>query len=252
MTDCCSIGPMPRMIGRDRGSVRVVRLALLASLAFASQACNLVIDTNRVQCTIDSDCTARGGAFANSVCLDSVCQPNAKWACLSKPATPSTQPAPYQVVIPLRNLVTMQPVANAQVKLCRKLDIDCTMPVNTATSDAAGQVTFALDANFAGYVEIHATGLLPTLYFFNPTVDIDQDIAPISLPSPAANAGLLLQLGRQMIPNHGNVVIQSQDCAGAPAAGVSYSSPDGEADVTVAFYTVGSLPTTTATETGSA
>ena len=36
--------------------------------------CSLNVDSSRVQCTVDADCTDRGGAFANSTCVASVCR----------------------------------------------------------------------------------------------------------------------------------------------------------------------------------
>ena len=165
------------------------------------------------------------------------------------PATPSTQAPPYRVGVPLRDLITQTPVANAQVKLCRKIDVECAMPVSTAVSDATGAVTFSVDMTaFSGYVLIESDGYVPTLYFFNPPIDRDLTIAPVSMASPLANMGLLFQLGHQQAPGHGNVVISSEDCTGAPAAGVSYATPSGDG-MTAPFYTVAGLPTPTATTT---
>ncbi|HEX2657675.1 MAG TPA: hypothetical protein VHU40_05365 [Polyangia bacterium] len=151
----------------------------------------------------------------------------------------------------MRDLINQMPVAGAQAKLCRKIDVDCLMPVGTATSQADGTVTFTVDmsGSFAGYISVQSEGSVPTLYFFYPDVDRDQTVM-ISLASPLANAGLLFQLGRTAAAGHGNVVISSQDCTGAPAAGVSYTTTSGD-DMTAAFYTVGSLPTLKATETDS-
>ena len=150
----------------------------------------------------------------------------------------------------VRDLVTQMPFANAQIKLCRKLDVDCAAPAGSAISDESGEVTFSADmTSFAGYLAVQATGIVPTLYFFNPPVDQDQAVS-VSLASPAAYAGLLLQLGRQPIPGHGSIVISSADCTGAPAAGVSYATVSGDG-MTSPFYTVGGLPTVSATATDS-
>ena len=154
-------------------------------------------------------------------------------------------------MLSVRDLISQMPVPNAQVRLCRSIDVDCAMPVGSAVSDAAGGVTFTVDGpTAAGYVLIQQDGFVQTLYFFNPPIDHDQTIPPISFASPLANVGLLLQLGRQAIPGRGNIVISSQDCAGAPAAGVSYSTASGDG-MTSSFYTVGTggLPSGTATAT---
>lgn len=212
-------------------------------------ACSLTVNAERVQCRTKADCESRGGAFANANCIDFVCKADPAWECLSERSTPSTQHPPFHVVVTLADLVTRTPVANAQIKLCRKLDVDCTTPVSTATSDANGGVTLSVDtADFTGYLAVQASGIVPTLYFFNPPVDRDQAIT-VSLTSPIAYGGLLFQLGRQPIAGHGSIVILSADCTGAPAAGVTYSTANGDG-VTAAFYTVASLPTLSATATG--
>jgi hypothetical protein len=52
-------------------SVGVMGVAMAA--AALGGACSLAFPASAVQCSHDSDCTARGGAFAGSVCVDSVC-----------------------------------------------------------------------------------------------------------------------------------------------------------------------------------
>ena len=89
---------------------------------------------------------------------------------------------------------------------------------------------------------------LITLYFFNPDIDRDQTLPSISVASPAANMGLLLQLGRSAIPGRGSVVVSTADCTGAPAAGISFSTMSGDS-MTSAFYAVAGLPSSTATAT---
>jgi hypothetical protein len=214
----------------------------------SSLACSLTINADRVQCRSDGDCTSRGPEFADSVCIGNLCQVPPAWACLDTAPTPSTELPPYPVKMHAVDLISRAPVPNVSAQLCRKIDVDCAMPVATATSDSAGSFMFSIDANFSGYVTLLNDAYVPTLYFFNPAVDRAQEIPPISLASPFANAGLLLQLGRQALPDRGNVVVQSFDCTGQPAADVRYSTPSGD-EMTAPFYTVDGLPTATATAT---
>ena len=226
--------------------------ALIFSLIFASPlaGCSLAVDANRVQCTTKADCTSRGSAFANSTCVDSVCE-DPTWGCLSRPPVTSNQSPPYKVTVLLRDLVSQMPVPNAQVKLCRKIDVDCANPVATATSDSSGGATFTVDMMaFSGYLFVQAEGFLDTLYFFNPAIDRDQTVSPLSLATPTANFGLLFQLGRQMSQGYGNVVVTAKDCTGAPAGGVSFQTPSGDG-MTSQFYLIGGLPTDKANQTES-
>ena len=213
-----------------------------------------MVDADRVQCTKDSDCTSRGAAFTGAVCANSVCEADPIWACLGMAAPMSTQSPPYQITVATHDLVTQMPFPNAHIKLCRKLDVDCATPVGDAMTDASGAATLSVPTSaFAGYLLVEADGAVPTLYFFNPAIDRDQTLPPVSLPSPTAYQGLLFQLGQQPSPGHGNVVISSQDCMGAPAAGVHYATSSGDS-LTASFYSVGvgGLPTTAATVTDAA
>jgi len=223
--------------------------SLFVSLFLAS--CSLTVDADRVQCQTKADCAARGGAFADAICVDSLCVSNPAWSCLSAEAPPpaSTQEPPYKLTLMLRDLVDQTPYkGSAQVKLCRKLDVDCAAPIATATSGDGGTVMFPVDMKgFAGYVDVKADGIVPTLFFINPPMDRDMTI-PISLATPLANQGLLFTLGRQASPGHGNIVISSLDCTGMPAAGVSYSTPNAD-NVTSTFYTLSDLPSGAATAT---
>jgi hypothetical protein len=223
---------------------------LLSVIVFSPLAgCSLAVDANRVQCTTKADCTSRGSAFANSVCTNSVCEEDPTWACLSRPPVTSTQSPPYKVSAVVRDLVTQMPVQNAEIKLCRKIDVDCANPIGTAMSDSSGGVTFSVDMmGFTGYLFIQAAGVLDTLYFFNPAIDRDQTVPPLSLATPTANFGLLFQLMRQMSPGHGNVVVTARDCTGAAAGGVSFETPSSD-DMSSQFYLVGGLPSGTATQT---
>lgn len=54
-------------------SFRVMRGSLLglfgvAALLVTTEACSLLVDTTADQCTVDADCTSKGGAFAGSIC----------------------------------------------------------------------------------------------------------------------------------------------------------------------------------------
>jgi hypothetical protein len=234
------------VIRRGWDPAPIFSLAMTFLSLFAS--CSLAVNADRVQCQTKADCVSRGGDFENASCIDSVCQADPTWKCLAAPAMLPQQSPPFRIAVTLRDLVTQMPFANGQVKLCRKLDVDCTAPVSTAVGDGNGEATFSVDmVDFAGYLTVQASGIVPTLYFFNPPVDRDQAVS-VSLASPAAYAGLLLQLGRQPLSGHGSIVISSADCTGAPAAGVTYTTASGDG-ATSSFYTVGGLPTVSATAT---
>jgi len=55
----------------------LIVLAQGAVAALLWGGCSLSVDTNRVQCTTDDDCTRRGPTFAGSICEQSLCRPAA-------------------------------------------------------------------------------------------------------------------------------------------------------------------------------
>ena len=88
---------------RARGAVKIARreLVLFAVIAAGTTllACTLLLDDSQVQCASTADCRARGPAFANAVCVASVCQQgdagaasdagSGPWDCLEGPPIPS-------------------------------------------------------------------------------------------------------------------------------------------------------------------
>jgi hypothetical protein len=208
--------------------------------------CSLAVDDDRVQCSTNSDCAARGKAFIGSVCNESVCEADPKWSCLAEPPKPSDAAGPFQVEMQMIDLINRMPVAGVRVDLCRKVDVDCTEPVMTTQSDASGAVTLSVEAAFSGYAWLQSEGHVPTLYFFNPPVDRDQQIPPLSLSTPAGRAALLGQLGADTA--RGEILVTAQDCLGHPASGVTFGvSPKDPA--AIGYYLVNGLPTNGASAT---
>jgi hypothetical protein len=162
---------------------------------------------------------------------------------------PSTQSPPYSVTIGrIADVVSLDMVPGATVRLCRKLDVSCETPLSSQSVDPSVGVTFAIDANFTGYVDVSVPGYQATLYYFNPPVDRDLTVPFITVASTVDYTNLLGALGTSPSATRGTVVVISTDCKGNPAAGVSYSTPDGDAQSKV-FYYVNGLPSVSATAT---
>jgi hypothetical protein len=246
-----SSGESPRFV-LERGAIarRLPASSLACLVVGAATACSVLVDADRVQCTSDTDCTSRGGAFSESMCVKSLCQPDSRWSCLDDTPTPSTAVGPFAVVMQTTDLLTQQPRANVKADLCNKVDVECSTPLYTATSDATGFLTMQVPSAFSGYVLLQAPDLLPGLYFFNPPIDRDQEIPPILMPTPLANNLLVGQIGGTQGPNHGNALITAHDCQGTFADGVTFVTADGDA-MTKTFYSSRGLPSASATATDS-
>lgn len=145
-----------------RGSP-TLRLASAWLGGVASFSCTLLMDPGREQCSTTRDCVARGAAFAQSVCTDSLCQEAVvdPWRCLDDPMpvapTTATVHASIRVCDSLRGCSLV--LRGLTAKLCAKLDAGCTNPIRADVPNING--VFEFDAptglsGFDGYLQISA------------------------------------------------------------------------------------------------
>jgi len=221
-------------------SPRFIQSLLLASAALG---CSVIVDADRPQCETTADCTNRGAAFADAVCISNLCQPDPRWGCLSSPAS-TPDPGPFDVTMHARDLIMNMPVANVDALLCSKLDLTCTTPLATARTDVAGAVTWHVEGGFAGYTAFQSPATVQSLYFFNPPISHSEDIPPVSLPSPEGRAALVQHLGGSI--ELGDILATALDCTGAPAAGIKFVLEPHSPSV-VQFYLTAGLPSPIAT-----
>ncbi len=227
---------------------RFSKVGTLAALvaALGVFGCSLTVEADRAQCETDADCSKRGVQFGSSQCVDSLCVDDPRWSCMGR-APAATPSGPFRVGLQLTDLVSQAPLGGLRADLCRKVDVACADPVTSVTSDRDGRVTFdSVEAAFSGYVSLSAEGIVPTLYFFNPPVDSDLDVPALSLSTSQSRGALLGQLGADTAL--GDVLLNSFDCAGKPASGISYTlSPSGSG--AIPFYLSSGLPTRNAATT---
>jgi hypothetical protein len=149
----------------------------------------------------------------------------------------------------VQDLINQQPIGGVKADVCTKVDVSCSTPRFSTTSDSAGLVTLEIAAAFSGFVSFQLTdALTPTLYFFNPPVDHDQEIPALSLSSPLARGALLSQLGATV--DRGDILLTAYDCTGAAAADVTFALAPDNAEA-VPYYLLDGLPNATATGTDS-
>jgi hypothetical protein len=146
----------------------------------------------------------------------------------------------------VRDLLNQSPLAEVQADVCSKVDVACSDPRFTTMTDAEGVVRLSVDAAFSGFVAFTSNQTVPTHFFFNPPINEDQEIPPLSLSQPAARGALLQQLGAS--PELGDILLSASDCTGASAAGVTFElTPRSES--AVAYYLVNGLPSPNSTAT---
>src|SRR5688572_31358705 len=111
-----------------------LRLACAGLGVVASFGCTVLMDPGREQCSTTRDCVARGAAFAESVCVDALCEEAVAdpWRCLDHPTpaapTTATVHASVRVCDSLRGCSLI--LRGLTAKLCAKLDAGCTNPID--------------------------------------------------------------------------------------------------------------------------
>jgi hypothetical protein len=225
-------------------------LLLLITIVSINGSCSLLVEPDRQQCAIDDDCKLLGGDLSDAVCIESVCQANPTWSCLGTGSWPTPEQRKMSVIFRIGDLVTEQPAPGVSARLCHKLDFGCSQPIaGGMISDAGGNLPIQVDPGFDGYVELTPPGHMKAIYFFNPPVAGDREIA---LPVVRAeDLGLFAGLaGHPPIPGRGHVMLGAYDCRGDAAEGITLSSVDAD-DRTSSFYLIKKVPSITASATDS-
>jgi hypothetical protein len=230
---------------------RHVALCFAVSAVIAPAfACSVLTEPDRKQCETTADCTTLSAGTLDLMCIDSVCQENPTWSCLTHPA-PLPVPAPGTAVVELsvRGLVDELPITAARARLCRRLDIACTQPISVSFApDSEGVFRLEVELGFDGYVEIMAAERVPGLYVFSPPVSGNRSIPALPLVRPNEIAQFATLGGRPLIEGRGHVMLGAYDCLQHAAPGITLSSTDAD-QRTSPFYVVGKLPSLTAVGT---
>jgi hypothetical protein len=268
---------------RHRAACRIAFGLLPGTLA----ACSLVFPGDQAQCTVDSDCTSRGGALEASICSNAICIPTTSsngadpdasaeagleasaagddgiedggggpWSCVGHVKWPASSTALLTVTQPYDNLITSGPLPSVSVVPCERLDPTCANPLAQArTTDDGGVVSFPLFYGYNGYFLSQWDGALPMLLYINPpaytntpqivgafvTTDTMQTI--LSYVTASFDGG-----PRTVDMSRGALFIQTYDCTGQPAAGVSITMTHLDSQVVQVYFTNG-LPDPTAVQT---
>lgn len=218
-------------------------LALCA--AWAPMGCSLALDASREQCATDLDCSDRGGAFETGVCIDSLCQENPKWGCVNGTERLTAQKA-MQASLTVFDIVGGRGMPGVAIELCNRPDFDCENPFNTTTTDAQGQAQVSLTDNFTGYLSMTKEGVIdPTLVFPALPLFAGESLGTVPLTPPGGAAFLSNQLGVDLVPGRGTVLMQVLDCQNQPGFGAVLSFQGDMSDARP-YYGFNGLPSSTA------
>jgi hypothetical protein len=216
---------------------------LLAFACLASASCSVLIDKDRVQCKVDSDCRDRGPEYAGSVCsAESVCLPDPVWGCLGSVVFPKPSGGPYTLIIHVRDLVNQMPIAGVTARVCERPDPMCTSPQSgDIPATPMGDLQIPLRAGFDGFLELRAPNRMPGLYFVYPPVDANREIPLVPMLDAALVEALIKMNDKELIPGRGHMLLGAYDCRRMPAAGITLSTPDSD-EMTSSYYVLNNLP----------
>lgn len=267
---------------------RFRKTALLALfVASPAIACSVLLDTSADQCQTDGDCQKRGGAFAQTTCVNKVCvsgeadatpqpeagqdsgdaaPPDPTWGCLGHVVTPQPGMAKVNVKVPLIDLLTKTPVTDVTANVCAKIDINCAAPMGPFVPDMMGVLNLSLDQGFDGFVQvvpnlpdagapdggdggIDLRGyIVPSLIFFNPALVQDTTYITIVLVKLQTILSLTAANMIPFDPTLGAFFMETTDCQFKAAKDVVVAL-DSTGKDTSGFYFLGSLPSLTAAAT---
>jgi len=229
-------------------------------------ACSLLLDTSKDQCTATAQCV---GAFAGMQCVNRVCVAvdsggndagpvdAGPWGCLGDVVVSTPTTTNVNVIVPLVDLSTQKPVTQVDVRVCAKIDVNCTSPLAVTQPDVSGLLHLTLAAGFDGFVLITPMVpdggfpdagdgappdvVVPSIVFFNPPIEHDLVYTTIVLVKSSALVEIAAVEKTAIDPSLGAVFMETVDCNANPAAGVSVTL-DSTGSTTQGFYFSGGLP----------
>jgi hypothetical protein len=204
-----------------------------------------VVDASREQCVDDADCARLGPEFEGGACEASLCRPKSDpaWACLDgqAEAPPPITPSQIRFTGRLVDVVFQKPVPGIDLRVCERLDPECSMPLAAVVSDEQGEVNLTLPGGFNGYLRWQSPNTQPVLFFFPAPLSRDT-VLPLGVVTPQIMAGLDVQFERLTIEGRAVAVVYATDCAGAPAVGVRLSVLEGDSSTRVFYEADGLFP----------
>lgn len=230
--------------GKARLSERVAGFVYALTGATLIASCSLMYDTSEEQCETDADCAARN--FDGAKCVSNVCQAStgsSEWGCVGAVLWPSAGSGQVTLSMMVIDVLTSAPPQDLDVKLCPKLDVNCTNPSPSGSQfTAEGMLQVTVNAGFDGYLEMSSPTITTSLFF--PTRPIWEDtVVPGMMPvvSPEGFDGIAQAIGTTRDPALGHTFVMAANCNDEPAGGVRLEVSKENAQ-TARYYMVNNAP----------
>jgi hypothetical protein len=180
------------------------------------------------------------------------CALGAQWSCVGQ-VRPVTNPGDTTVRLSFGNYFDSTSPTGMTVQVCNPVDVTCSSPTSSATTNDAGVVTVPIPGNVAGaatigYLQLSGGGVVPELLYWGFPLSEPSWILGTYTATPANISSIEAALGIQPVPQRAGVIISVQDCSGtgsgAPGVRLSFeTSPPSDAKTTQVIYNQSSLGT---------
>jgi hypothetical protein len=169
------------------------------------------------------------------------CDHGAHWACVGAFSWPAAKDEMVTFTLHATSFITGGDLKDVSVKVCSRIDYPCAMPLQTVPTDAHGIAPIQVHSGFDGYFDVTDTAddVMETLVYLSwpitaPTT-YDLPLAPYDTYKTLVTGG-----GGQVFDDKGAIWVDTKDCLGADAPGVSLSiEPAGLSDP---FYLLSGSP----------
>jgi len=176
------------------------------------------------------------------------------FSCIGNLNWPTPGGPTYALQLWFQDAQSAAKLSGLSVNACPKTDHACGAPVDTGTTDGAGQVTLTVNAVPEGtseFFEVKGAGIPTTLVypvFADPSIYAGLQFT-IPIVSTATLATMAQSAGTSVLSTYGQIAFTARDCLNQPAAGVSVTMSAGTDTSSVLAYWNGTILSTALTET---
>jgi len=181
---------------------------------------------------------ARGADLERTAreCVVRACSVIGEWSCVGRVEPRKATTETITIEVTASDSQSRAPLAGVTIKGCTSSDLDCAAPpFGTAVTAADGRARITVTLNaipgidaYPGFLELDREGFFPHLVYFVPALAADTsmglEMTPISITKQVEQLS-----GVALAPDRGALVVQTRDCAGMLAPGVSLAADTADA-----------------------
>jgi hypothetical protein len=181
------------------------------------------------------------------------CNQGGNWSCVGKVTWQFAKAPTSTLTMHLLDISSQKAIPRAQVRACLRDDLDCLSPVFTGTADDTGVIDVVVQraptgTGFQGYLEITASGYVPTLFFLAWPLAEPHSVINVLVAGQSNIQNSASLIGITLDPSRGQIGAQATDCFFLAAQNVQIAA-DNIDDQTTRVYSAGNALSKSATQT---